>query len=128
MPIHKGGDKEEPLNYRPVSLTSVVGKFYEKIMKDKWLKFLEETKQTGGQFGFRRGKSCITNLLSFYSRVIDVTQEREGWIDCINLHLKKAFDKVLHKRLLWKLEHVRGLKDGLLKWMEDFWIRDKWEQ
>ena len=36
------------------------------------------------------------------------------------MDLKKAFDKVPHKRLLWKLENVGGLKGGLLKWMEDF--------
>ena len=67
MSIHKGGDKEEPLNYRPVSLTSVVGKICEKIVKDRLLKFLEETNTlSGGQFGFRGGSSCITNLLSFY--------------------------------------------------------------
>ena len=67
MPIHKGGGKEEPLNYRPVSLTSVVAKICEKIVKDIWLKFLEETNTlSGGQFGFRGGRSCITNLLSFY--------------------------------------------------------------
>ena len=41
VPIHKGEDKEEPLNYRPVSLTSVVAKICEKIVKDRW--FLEET-------------------------------------------------------------------------------------
>ena len=68
MSIHKGGDKEEPLNHRPGSLTSVVAKMCEKIVKDKWLKFLEETNTlSGGQFGFRGGSSFIMNLLSFYS-------------------------------------------------------------
>ena len=68
VPNHKGGDKEEPLNYRPVSLRSEVAKICEKIMKDRWLKFLVETNTlSGGQFGFREGSSCITNLLSFYS-------------------------------------------------------------
>ena len=91
----------------------------KKILKDRWLKILEETNTlSGGQF--RKERSCITNLLSFYSRVIDVTQEREKWVDCIYLDLKKAFDKVPHKRLLWKLDNVSGLKGGLLKWMEDF--------
>ena len=41
MPIHKGGDKEEPLNYRSVSLTSRVANICEKI-NDRWLTFLED--------------------------------------------------------------------------------------
>ena len=60
------------------------------------------------------------NVLSFHSQMIDVTQEREGWVDCIYLDVKKAFDKIPHKRLLWKLENLGGLKGDLLKWMEDF--------
>ena len=68
MPIHKGGYKEKTLNYRPVSLTCGVVKIWEKIVKDKWLRFLEETNTlSGGQFRFRGGRSCITILLSFYS-------------------------------------------------------------
>ena len=49
-----------------------------------------------------------------------MAQERKGWVACIYLDLKKAIDKVPHKRLLWKLKNVGGLKGGLLKWMEDF--------
>ena len=61
MPIHKGGDKKEPLNHRPVSLRSVVAKICEKIVKDRRLKFLEETNTlSGGQFVFKGGWSCIT--------------------------------------------------------------------
>ncbi len=47
---------------------------------------------------------CATNLICFYSRVIDIIQEREGWADCVYMDLKKAFDKVPHKRLLRKIE------------------------
>ena len=32
-------------------------------------------------------------------------------MDCIYFDLKKTFDKILHKRLLWKLEHIGGLKE-----------------
>ena len=95
MPIYKNVNKEEPFNYRPVSLTSIV-------------------------CNICTGRSCVTNLLSFYSRVMDITQERDGWEDCIYLDFKKAFDKVLHKRLLWNLEHVGGLKRTLKNWMEAY--------
>ena len=43
VPMHKGGDIEEPLNYKPVSLTNIVAKICEKRVKDRWLKFSEET-------------------------------------------------------------------------------------
>ena len=121
VPIFKGGNDEDPLNYRPVSLTSVVAKIGETIIKERWMKHLEQNNiLTNKQFGFREGRSCTTNLISFYSRVIDAVQERDGWVDCIYLDLKKAFDKVPHKRLLWKLETIGGLKGGMLKWFEDF--------
>ena len=121
VPIYKSGRKEEPLNYRPVSLTSVICKICERIIKKHWTDFLEEHKIIGdSQFGFRKQRSCVTNLLSFYSRVVDVIQEREGWMDCIYLDLKKAFDKVPHERLLWKLEHKGGLKGRTLRWMESY--------
>ncbi len=69
--IHKTRSKEDPLNYRPVSLTSVVAKICEKIIKNRWVKYLEDNKViTEKQFGFRKGRSCLTNFLSFYSRVI----------------------------------------------------------
>ena len=113
MPIFKNRNKE-PLNYRSVSLTSIVCKICEKVIKKQWTEYLErEGILTDRQFGFRTGRSCVTNLLSFYSRVMDITQKRDGWVDCIYSNFKKAFDKVPHKRLLWKLEYVRGLKGAL---------------
>ncbi|XP_069178524.1 repetitive organellar protein-like [Procambarus clarkii] len=39
-------------------------------------------------------------------RATEILQERDGWVDCIYLDLKKAFNRVLHKRLFWKLEHI----------------------
>ncbi len=58
------------------------------------------------QYGFRKGKSCVTNLLSYYDRVAETMQERDGWVDSIYLDFKKAFDRVPHKRLIWKLEYI----------------------
>ncbi len=41
VPLYKGGSKEDPLNYRPVSLTSVVVKVCEKVIKNRWVEYLE---------------------------------------------------------------------------------------
>ena len=121
VPIYKGGKRTEPLNYRPVSLTSVVGKLCEAVIKERWVKYLEEKEViTGCQYGFRKGRSCVTNLLSFYTRVRDVLHERDGWVDAVYLDIKKAFDRVPHRRLLWKLENVGGLKGKMLEWMKDY--------
>ena len=74
MPIYKNGNTKEPLHYRTVSLTSRVCKICE-VIKKQWTDYLErEGIITDRQFGFRTGRSCVTNLFSFYSRVIYITQ------------------------------------------------------
>ena len=121
VPIFKKGNREDPLNYRPVSLTSILCKILEKIVRERWVNHLERNKLLSDkQFGFRSKRSCVANLLSFYDRVTEVLQEREGWVDCIYLDLKKAFDKVPHNRLKWKLRTGGGVGGKLLEWMEDF--------
>ncbi len=62
------------------------------------------------QFGFRRGRLCVTSLLSFNSGMMDIMQERNGCADCVYLDLKKAFDKVPHRKWLPKLKHNGGLR------------------
>ena len=123
VPLYKNGNRQEPLNYRPVSLTSIMCKLCEKVIKRQWVEHLEKEKIINeSQFGFRQGRSCVTNLICFYSRVIDIVQERDGWADCIFLDLKKAFDKVPHKRLLWKLEYRGGLGKKMTTWMKNYLV------
>ena len=120
-PIYKKGNKSNPLNYRPVSLTSILCKMLERFIREEWVKMLGKHKMlTGKQFGFRQGRSCVSNLLCYYDRVTDIMQNREGWVDSIYLDFSKAFDKVPHKRLIWKLQHIGGISDTLLDWMKDF--------
>ncbi|XP_069169369.1 uncharacterized protein [Procambarus clarkii] len=121
VPIYKSGSREDPLNYRPVSLTSVIVKVLEKLIKTKWVEHLERNDIISDrQYGFRSGRSCVPNLLSFYDRATEILQERDGWVDCIYLDLKKAFDRVPHKRLFWKLENIGGVTGKLLSWMKNF--------
>ena len=54
------------------------------------------------QHGFRRKRSCMTNLLEFYDTIISNYDKRK-YADVIYLNFEKAFDAVPHERPLTKL-------------------------
>src|SRR3981081_1021742 len=65
-PLHKKGSKDKPENYRPVSLTSIVGKMLESIIKDHITEHLDRLHLIrSSQHGFTKGKSRLTNLEVF---------------------------------------------------------------
>ena len=69
VPLFKKGNRSEPCNYRPVSLTSVVSKVMERIVKENVVDHLNEYNFTkGSHHGFTRSGSCLTNLLNFLTR------------------------------------------------------------
>ena len=69
-PIFKKGNRSLPCNYRPVSLTSVVCKVMESVVKDCMLKYLlDNGLLLLSQHGFLPNRSCVTNLLSFLEDV-----------------------------------------------------------
>jgi Reverse transcriptase (RNA-dependent DNA polymerase) len=122
--IYKKGDKSDAGNYRPVSLTSVVCKVMESLLKDYMLLTLANTgKLTKYQYGFTRGRSCSTNLLETFESWTRLLDAGIG-INVIYLDYKKAFDKVPHQRLLRKLKSF-GIGGRLLKWIEAFLINRK---
>ena len=64
IPLFKKGNKLDPTNYRPISLTSIVCKLMERIVKDEIMKHLTTNSLiVSQQHGFVNNKSCITNLL-----------------------------------------------------------------
>jgi len=67
-PLFKEGKKEDPGKYRPVSLTSIPRKPMEQLILDVIIKQVEEKKVIrSSQYGFTKGKSCLTNLIAFYN-------------------------------------------------------------
>ncbi|KAJ7410831.1 hypothetical protein BTVI_52138 [Pitangus sulphuratus] len=72
MLIHKKGCKEDPGNYRPVSLTSVPGKGMEQIIISAITQHLQDGKGIRpSQHGFGKVRSCLTNLISSHDQIID---------------------------------------------------------
>ena len=118
-PLHKKGEKEFASNYRSISLTSIVCKVMESIVKDDILAYMVSNKLlTNLQNGFVPGKSCQSNLrlmLNFLTESI----EYETDTDLVYLDFAKAFDSVAHNRLICKL-HSYGISGLLLLWMRNF--------
>lgn len=115
-PIYKKGGRSQPGNYRPISLTSQICKLFESIMRDSIVNYLEHYQLIhDSQHGFRRGRSCLTNLLIFLDKI---TREIDSGndLDIIYLDFAKAFDKVPHQRLIMKLRNI-GMRGRLLDWI-----------
>ena len=115
--------KKMASNYRPISLTSIVGKLMETILRNQIVKHLEAYNLiSDSQHGFRRGRSCLTNLLYFYEDIHDMVDNKKP-VDIIYLDFEKAFDKVPHKRLIAKLKS-HGINGDICTWVED-WLSNR---
>jgi len=119
IPIFKGGSKAIPANYRPVSLTSHIIKLFERVVRKKMISFIEEHNLIHPkQHGFRKGRSCLTQLLDHFDDVLrDLNSDANS--DVIYLDFSKAFDKVDHRILLKKL-HKYGIRGNLHRWLQSF--------
>ena len=118
-PIYKGDDRHMCKNYRPVTITSVLCRLLERIIKDQIVSHVVENEiLSDRQHGFRSGRSCMTNLLQALEYITTMTDLGIP-VDEVFLDFAKAFDKVPHQRLLWKLKKC-GIDNTLLAWIESF--------
>ena len=118
-PAFKKGDRHQPSNYRPISLTCVTSKVLEHIVTSHIMCFAErENLLFENQHGFRKDRGCEKQLVEFVtdiSRNLDEGSQTEA---CI-MDFSKAFDKVNHQKLVTKLQD-RGICYQICSWIEDF--------
>ena len=103
-PVHKGGLRSIPKNFRPVALTSHLIKVFERVVRKGLVKHLDENDlMTDGQHGFRSMRSTLTQLLGHFDAILEALESGATGYDAIYLDFSKAFDKVDHGVLLHKL-------------------------
>ena len=93
--IHKKGSRQEHGNYWPISLTSVVSKTTERLVKGRLIAHLEMNNLIGdSEHGFGNKRSCLTSLLHFFAKVIDTYDTNNNKVvDLVYLDFQKAFKR-----------------------------------
>ncbi|CAL4210788.1 unnamed protein product, partial [Meganyctiphanes norvegica] len=123
-PIHKGGAKTKPEQYRPVSLTSHIMKVFERVLKKNILLHLIKNNLINQeQHGFVPGRSTQSQLLVHYKDIYEAMEEGVR-VDTIFLDFSKAFDKVDHSILLKKVAK-HGIKGKIGNWIREFLLNRK---
>ena len=118
-PIYKKGNRLDPKNYRPVSLTSLICKTMKHILVSHIMKHLESNDiLTEVQHGFRSKHSCEA---PFFLTTNDLAKaiDNNTQVDMVILDFSKAFDEVAHNRLKHKLDFY-GIRGNLFGWLESF--------
>ena len=118
-PIFKKGDKSNPGNYRPVSLTSVICKVFETFIKKALYDHLiDNNLLSKHQYGFVSGRSTITQLLVTLNDWL-LSFDNDVHVDAAYMDFRKAFDTVPHQRLINKLKGY-NINGPILKWIISF--------
>jgi hypothetical protein len=115
----KKGRRQEALNYRPISLTSIVCKTLETIIRSRIVNHMDNHHLLNpNQFGFIKGRSTTLQLTLLLDEL--TSQLENGYaIDICYMDFQKAFDSVPHERLLQKTAAM-GIENPLLKWIRAF--------
>ena len=114
--------KDDIENYRPVSLTSLVMKIFEKCLRDILYEKCKD-KITIMQHGFLPERSCTTQMLN-YLDFLAVQLNNKSQTDVIYFDFSKAFDSVNHDIILKKLREQYNIDGYLLRFLKEY-LRDR---
>ena len=125
--LFKKGDKEDPGNYRGITLLSVVGKVFCKIVNDRLVQYLDKSSKIHeGQAGFRAGRCCIDNIYTLNELIQGHLKEGKKTFSFF-LDIQKAYDSVWRNGLWLKLWNmgVKGKMWRVIKTMSQLLVSSK---
>ena len=118
VPVHKKGSKACVENYRPISLTSIIMKTYERVVREKLLNICGHLIDSR-QHGFMLNKSCCTQLVTFCDS-LSLSLNKNIQTNVIYFDFQKAFDSVNHDIILKKLKYQYNIDGSLLRFFVNY--------
>ena len=124
MTLYKGeGQATDPDNYRPITITSVVARIYERVHKNELLnEMIAAGIPSKDQFGFTKQRSTHDAIYRLLSLIVDTSTQDDDdpsvpklqrFVPTVFVDISKAYDKVWIDGLLYKLHHDLGIKGNL---------------
>ena len=119
FPIFKKESENNASNYRPISLLSSLSKVLEKAVHYHLYTYLNHhSLLTVKNSGFKQKDSTVNQLLSIVHKLYSGLDNKENAC-LVFLDISKAFDRVWHEGLLFKLKQL-GISGTLIKWLESY--------
>ena len=118
VPVHKKDEKGSVENYRPISLTSLIMKVFERCIRKELLNYCEHLIDPR-QHGFTNAKSCSTQMVPF-TYDLTLTLNNKSKVDVIYFDFAKAFDSVSHDLILKKLKHEYKVDGLMLRFIKSY--------
>ena len=119
IPLYKGKEMDERINYQPISLLITVSKVLEKLIYKRLYSFLNANGTLfTSQYGFRKNHSCKHAILELTGHILQAKNNDEQTA-CVFLDLSKAFDTLDHHILLSKLEKY-GIRGTPMNWFKSY--------
>ena len=125
VPVHKKNEKNVKSNYRPISLLPIFGKMFEKLVYDSLYSHLVFCNLLNpNQSGFRPGDSTVNQLISITHTIFKAFDCNPSLdVRSVYLDISKAFDRVWHDGLIYKLKRC-GVSGKLLSLIQSF-LKDR---
>ena len=118
-PVWKKSDREDPSDYRPISITNHILKVIERVISEQLTNYLADNSVlSSDQHGGRAGRSTLTQLIHQHDIILDELSKGNN-LEVVYLDFANAFDLVDVSILLHKLKEI-GIQGKLLSWIKEF--------
>jgi len=123
VPLYKGkGERSECKNYRGISLLSVVGKVYARVLMER-VRRITEGLMDDEQGGFRKGRGCVDQIFAV-KQVCEKVLEKGKNVYLGFMDLEKAYDRV-NREALWQVLRMYGVRGKLLNGIKSMYEESK---